>query len=927
MQGAEQDTATTLLSLVAAARARAAEDPFGNPVLAAALAISRRIDAGTVDDEALAAVVATLRNAAAAERAARLADYVGGTSEAETRAAFLRLAAALIPPDAPPAPRDLAAALERPRYACVFTAHPTFAATPDTYAAIAAMASGHGDDRPPAASHRPEKPTLEAEYDAATAAITRGRDALDTLCGTILDAAKQALPDRWTTLNPAPVILASWVGLDTDGRTDIGWWDSLRLRLRTKRLGLARLLAGLDGIDAATTLSTRLADALATVDAQLALAPPGPDPEAVEPFARALVAGHDRALLSPEPLLPLFATAIAGTQGRGGEADLRRLCIARAGMLAHGLGLAHAHLRLNAAQLHNAVRLRLGLEDPPTDRSRRRSLLAALDDALDAARPVPVDFGALIAEQSSAARLMMLATQIGKHVDRHTRIRFLIAETESGYSLLAALWLARTLGAEPFIEISPLFETPAALENGIRVVEEALHSPHFRAYLRTAGRFCLQFGYSDSGRYLGQLPASYLAERLKLRLVETLTRHDLADIELVLFDTHGESIGRGAHPGSLLDRFAYLSPPTARAALMNSGLRLREESSIQGGDGYLLFGTDALALATVARVAEHVFQPPPAPDPIYAEGDYAAGFFATASAGMKAMVEDAGYAALLGAFGPALLDPTGSRPAARQGDAGGPATIHHPRELRAIPNNAILQNLGWSANVLHGIGDAAAHDAELFHELRRSSPRFRRALDLVAHAARHSDNDVLRAVVSTLDPASWLDRAARATRPGRGAQLARLATALDALGLWRTVQPTVRQAQLDQLRLRLAWPDLPRMSDREALLHAIRLAAIGRLWLLAMEVPDFSPRFNATPDALRARLLRLDVPATLDLLAEIFPRTPSSGPGRNYGEPGTAAPAPSYAAQHDRIFDPMRRLFALVREITAALSHEWGAFG
>ncbi|MGI4953630.1 MAG: phosphoenolpyruvate carboxylase [Janthinobacterium lividum] len=927
--GPEQDDVSVLLALMAEMRARAVQDPFGNPVLAAALAISRRIDDRSLDEAAVAAVVGRLRDAAAADRAQRLAAYVGGTDASASHAALARLATSLLRPDPADSPlplRQVRDLVERPRYACVFTAHPTFAAAADTYAALADGAeSGHF--APTGRSHRPDKPALADEFDASVAAIANGRDAIDTVCGALLDAARDAFPHAWTTLNPAPVILASWVGLDTDGRTDIGWWDSLRYRLQMKRLGLVRLLAGIEGIEAAT-LTARLSEAIATVERQLALAPAGPDPDQVEPFARALIEGRERALLSPEPLLPLFAAAIAGGDGaEAGEDDRRRLCVARAGMLSHGLSLAHAHVRLNAAQLHNAARLRLGLDDPPADRSRRRSLLAAMDEALAAAVPLPIDFGALIAEQASAARLMMLVAQVAKHVDRHTRVRFLVAETESGYSLLVALWLARICGAEAHVEISPLFETPDALEDGVRVIEEALRSPHYRAYVRQLGRVCLQFGYSDSGRYLGQLSASYLVERLKLRLVEALGRHGLGDVEAVLFDTHGESIGRGAHPGSLADRFAYLSPPAARAALMQGGLRIREESSFQGGDGYLLFATPNLALATLTRVMEHVYQPTPGQDAIYAEGDFAAGFFATAGTALKDLVEDPGYAALLGAFGPALLDPTGSRPSARQTDAGGPVAIRHPRELRAIPNNAILQQLGWCANVLHGIGAAARRDPELFAGLRAESPRFRRALDLVVHAARHSDLDVLRATVSTLDPASWLDRAAHASRPGRAEQLARVAAALESLGLWQTVQPTIRRAQADQLSLRVAWPELPRMADRQSLLHALRLAVISRIWLLATEVPDFSPRFGATPETLRARLLRLDVPAALDLLAEIFPREAASGAARDYGEPGGAGGTSSYAAEHERIFEPMRRLFGLVREITVALSHEVGAFG
>ena len=202
---------------------------------------------------------------------------------------------------------------------------------------------------------------------------------------------------------------------------------------------------------------------------------------------------------------------------------------------------------------------------------------------------------------------------------------------------------------------------------------------------------------------------------------------------------------------------------------------MREESAFQGGDGYLLFGTPELALATITRIAEQTYHPAAGPieDPVYADPDFAADFFATIRAGMEGLVEDAGYAALLGAFGPALLDRTGSRPAARQADgmASAASRIRHPRELRAIPNNAILQQLGWCANTLQGLGAAAARHPETFTEMRLNSRRFHRAMDLATHALAHSDIDVLRAVIATLDPGTWLDRAAHThtMRPARGA--------------------------------------------------------------------------------------------------------------------------------------------------------------
>ena len=62
------------------------------------------------------------------------------------------------------------------------------------------------------------------------------------------------------------------------------------------------------------------------------------------------------------------------------------------------------------------------------------------------------------------------------------------------------------------------------------------------------------------------------------------------------------------------------------------------------------------------------------------------------------------------------------------------------------------------------------------------------------------------------------------------------------------------------------------------LLHALRVALIGRIWLLAMAIPEFSPRHGVTREALVARLLRLDVPAALVILGEVVP-----GGGRSCG--------------------------------------------
>ncbi len=913
-----------LLDLMEEGRARAEEDPFGNAVLVTARSILRALERGEISEADVNQVIAELRDEAFHDRAQRIALYVGGTDPAASEASYARIAQKLANPFAPGSLASNRDEFERTRFVAVFTAHPTFSAPAKVFEALAGLACGR-EPTEDFASHRPSAPTLEDEFTQAIAAIRNGRDAIDRLNTALLAGARKAWPDEWTSLVPKAVALASWVGYDTDGRVDINWWDTLRLRLRMKRLQLVRLEDQVSGIAAAHDLAQRIDSAIGCVDRQIAAAPAKGDPDSVAEFANELIEHRDDALVTNAPLMALFEAAIA----KAAPEDQIKLSVARAGLASHGMSFAHSHVRLNAAQVHNAVRLRLGLQDPPADPFRRRVLLGAINTALDKVAAVPVDFGSILAEQASATRLMMTVAQIAKHVDGDAPMRFLIAETESGYTLLSVLWLARLFGVEKHIEISPLFETAEALEQGSRAIEEALRSPHYRAYLKQTGRLAIEFGYSDSGRYVGQLAATFLIERVRVKLADLMKKYGLADdVELILFDTHGESIGRGAHPGSLTDRLKYLSPSASRAMYARSGIHQRDETSFQGGDGYLLFGTPEIAMASVARIAEHAFDDlPTGVDAIYEEADFAADFFATIGATMHELIEDPGYAALLGAFGPALLDPTGSRPPMRQSDGmAGPTVIKHPRELRAILNNAILQQLGWCANTLQGIGAAAARQPELFTELRAKSPRFRRALDFASHGLAHSNIDVLRAGIALLDPGSWLDRAAH-VEPARARQLVSVARSLNELDLWAPVQSMFHRIQTDYVLLRAAWPKAPEMQTREMLLHALRLALIQRIWIMATQIPDFSPRHGVTRQALEMRLLQLDVPATLALMSEVFPNEADPTAGRDFGEPHGPRAAVSYAKEHEEIFDPIARLFAQVREIGTAITHEVGAFG
>ncbi|MFT8597120.1 phosphoenolpyruvate carboxylase [Acetobacter orientalis] len=899
-----------------------------NPVTAAAQSVAHALATGTLHTQDITKQIQRIRDTAFLRRAGRLHRYVGGTTPQSTQQRLHESTAQLIASLPEHTAQAFNAALTPTRFAAVFTAHPTFALDNTVYSALAECASQPllPETAPFFETHRRvAPPTLNEEFTLATQAITRARDAMDQLNTVLLSTARQEWPTEWQTLAPTPIIATSWVGYDTDGRTDIGWWDTLRLRLRMKLFQLERLKHHLtQHAPAATALHTRLNQAITCVCGQIDATPDSPCPQAVAEFADKLVNSHSTALTAASDLAPDLQALIDTAP----QAAQLPLAVARAGFLAHGLALAHTHVRLNATQVHNFVRQKLDILDTPDNPAHRRALLARVNEALEQVKPVPVDFGSLLGDPSTAGRLMMTVAQILKHIDSDTPVRFLIAETESGYTLLSALWAARYFGIADKLEISPLFETEDAMKNGDRIVEEALRSPAWRAYVQRMGRICFQFGYSDSGRYIGQLAATNLIERLRLRIHDLLAQWGLKDITVVFFDTHGESIGRGAHPFRLSDRLSYLSPHYTRAKFAASGMVCREETAFQGGDGYLLFGTPDLAGATVATIAEYLFTPLQAEaDPVYEQPDFSSDFFSSIAEGMTRLVEDPGYAALLGAFGPALIDRTGSRPPARQSaESANRSRISHPSQLRAIPNNAILQQLGWCANTLQGLGAAILRHPETFETFNTSSPRFHRALDFARHALTVSDDRVLKSVIHLLDPDFWLDRATHAPQRHQRTAFLAIMKDLEKLGFSSDLHAMFRRIQADHLAVREAWEDAPHGSDRLRALHAIRIALIERIWLLACNIPYFMPRSGFNHDVMMQQILCLDIPGVLQEMDTIF-SAGTTVSTLDFHEPTGLREESLYNREHQTIFIPMRQLYELMHEISVAIMHEIGAFG
>ena len=65
--------------------------------------------------------------------------------------------------------------------------------------------------------------------------------------------------------------------------------------------------------------------------------------------------------------------------------------------------------------------------------------------------------------------------------------------------------LAKKLDIHKKIDISPLFETKYGLEHGQEVIKDLLLQKSFIKYVKSRKRLSIQTGFSDAGRFIGQI--------------------------------------------------------------------------------------------------------------------------------------------------------------------------------------------------------------------------------------------------------------------------------------------------------------------------------------------------------------------------------------------------------------------------------------
>ena len=480
-------------------RAQVPDLPSLNPIALAAFNLSRRLEAGEISFDELKALAVRLMDNACVHRALRLREQLSLVDDASTHAEFRKYIA-----DAAQEDQKMVNGFEqfkkrwsRARTGVVLTAHPTFGLSEALSNRMAEIAvSGTDKGHKIGLAHRPDASlTLEHEHKRAEDAIRNLRDAYVDLMGDFFSVSANAFGDQAYKAQPELTTFASWVGYDLDGRTDIKWSFSFLVRLKEKfdgltdirerflairpnlgesaeitrltrqitgklDLAISAVIAQMKGVDGVIAGTTKLADA-----------------------ANIVTQADTYNLVSAEPLIEILEQIIDTVIGGKEKAAVASLV----GLLrATGLGMSHIHLRVNAVQVNNAFRA--FVHESWTHDLTERQALGRIVELIKNAKPESVNFETLQLENATAIRQFALAAQIYKHVDRDTPIRYLIAECESPATMLIAVYFAKLFGVADIVDISPLFETPAALETGPRLIERLLAEDDYRDYVKKRGR-------------------------------------------------------------------------------------------------------------------------------------------------------------------------------------------------------------------------------------------------------------------------------------------------------------------------------------------------------------------------------------------------------------------------------------------------------
>ncbi|MCU0955486.1 MAG: phosphoenolpyruvate carboxylase, partial [Hyphomicrobium sp.] len=352
-----------------AMRAQIPDAPGLNPIVNIAFYLSRSLEAGKISFEDLKALAGRLMDRACVRRAERLREQIGYIDNQATIRDFSNFVAKTVGnnADADKAFSEFKERWNRARNGIVFTAHPTFGLSEALSRRMVEIASGEVKGEPVIGlPHRPDANiTLDYEHKAVQVCIQNLRDAFEELLNGFYSVAAAGFGDRAYKFRPKIATIASWVGYDLDGRTDIKWTHSFVLKLQEKVAALHdirrrfiilkhRLSDEVEAQRIARQIVAKLDLAIASAQKQLdALQTAVNGKGKLSDAANIITEADAYNLTSPAPVIALIDQLIDAVP----QPQSKRELAALASLFDQtGMGTSHIHLRVNAVQLNNAFR-------------------------------------------------------------------------------------------------------------------------------------------------------------------------------------------------------------------------------------------------------------------------------------------------------------------------------------------------------------------------------------------------------------------------------------------------------------------------------------------------------------------------------------------------------------------------------------------
>ena len=260
-----------------------------------------------------------------------------------------------------------------------------------------------------------------------------------------------------------------------------------------------------------------------------------------------------------------------------------------------------------------------------------------------------------------------------------------------------------------------------------------------------------------------------------------------------------------------------------------------------------------------------------------------------------------------------------------------------PSKIRAIPHNAILQQLGFLAVVISGMGTAAHIDKERFIEMYSLSPRLQQCLSHILEAKQLGSLNTVLAYGRLLDNGFWIDKAYHGSQPANQRAFRQIANHLRKRTSAVSVRQTVWKLREDLIDLYRLTDQLETGSvrttghDRSVLdvLQAVRIAAITDTLVRSFQVPRFTESNRYSQTDLYEAALSLDFGLITTIVSEEFPHDDTQMIIEEMQErEDYSIKAPnSYGNTAKHITQPLADDQRLITKITQLVSAKYGAHG